>query len=428
MELPENPDKPNNFLVSRRAREVSQVLTDAARVARFSSRARSAAQSSGYVSRRGDKLLRFIKIASIVLIVIIPNIISVLYFGLFASNQYVSETKFTVASGTIPKMDGIGSATGLPSTAIFQDSHIIISYIESRALVDALDRELKLRQKYGSEDIDWWSRFNKNKPVEKLVEYWQDHVKVAITAPAGIIKLEVSAFSPKEARDIAETIIAKCELLVNDLNKKIRSDIISLAEAELKRSGERIKNIRIKVESLRNQEGIINTTEATSSLTKILLNLETELLKTRNDYEIERKYVDETAPQLRVMKSKIDTLTLQITNIKNKMTKQEFLKTDNEDQKKLDSVLSKKIKTFSEVELEQRISETSYEQAIKTLEIARQMSEKKLIYLHKIIEPTIPEESSYPRKKILILVLFFSSSILCFVLNKFVNFTRDHLA
>ena len=428
MELPEDPNKSNNFLVSQRAREVSQVLADAARVARFSSRARSAAQGSGYVARRGDKLLKLIKIVSLIVIVIIPNIISFLYFGLIASDQFVSEAKFTVASGAIPKMDGLGSVTGLPSMAIFQDSNIIINYIESRALVDLLEREIKLRQRYGSDDIDWWSRFNKKKPVEKLVDYWQDHVKATITAPAGIIKLEVRAFSPKQARDIADAVIAKCEALVNSLNDKMRRDTISLAETELRRSGEKLKNIRVKLESIRNQEGVINTTEASSSLTKILVNLETELLKTKNDYETEKLYVDETAPQLRVLKSRIDTLALQISSIKSKITKKNILKPDNEDQTNTDDILSKKIKNFSEVELEQKIAEASYVQASAALEIARQMSEKKLIYLHLITEPELPEEAKYPRRMFYIALFLVISGMVFVIIIRLANFVRDHLA
>lgn len=428
MELPENPDKLNNFLVSRRAREVSQVLADAARVARFSSRARSAAQGSGYIARRGDKLLRFFKIASLILIIIIPNIISIIYFGMIASNQYLSEAKFTVSSGAIPKMDGLGSVTGLPPMTIFQDSNIIINYIESRTLVDLLDREINLRQRYGSEKIDWWSRFNKQKSAEKLLDYWRDHVKATITAPAGIIRLEVRAFSSKEAREISEVIIGKCEKLVNSLNDKIRYDTIALAEVELKRSSEILRDIRIKVESVRNQQGIINTTEASSSLTKILVDLETQLLKVKNDYETERKYVDETAPQLRVLKSKIDTIKKQILTIEQKITRKDEINQISEEDDNRENVLSKKITNLSQVELEQKIAETSYGNAITTLEMARRISEKKMIYLHNITEPVMAEEPTYPYRKIDIILILIATNILNLIINKVSFFIRDHLA
>lgn len=428
MELPEDPDKPNNFLVSRRAREVSQVLADAARVARFSSRARSAAQGSGYVARRGDKFLGLVKLASLILIVIIPNIISVIYFGLIASDQYVSEAKFTVASGAIPKMDGLGSVTGLPPMAIFQESNIIISYIESRALVDILDREINLRHKFGSSNIDWLSRFNQSESVEKLLAYWQDHIKATITAPAGIIKLEILAFSPKDAQVIANAIIVKCEEVVNSLNDKMRRDTTYLAEAELRKSSERLKITRMKIESVRNQEGVINTSEASNSLNKILLELETTLLKYKNEYETEKKYVDEVAPQLRVMKSKIDTLTLQIEAVKGRITKNNTLEIYSSSTKNEESVMSKTIRKISEVELEQKIAETAYSQAAIALEMAKQMSEKKYIYLHQITESSLAEEAILPKRKSYILLILLITIFGNKLINKAAEIIRDNSA
>ncbi len=428
MSLPEDPDKQNSFLISRRAREVSQVLADAARVARFSSRARSAALGTSYVPRRGDRALHFIKLAALILILIIPSSIAVLYFGLLASDQFVSEAKLTVASGAIPKMDGIGSVTGLPSMAIFQDSQIIINYIESRALVDRLDREIHIRKKYGSDAIDWWSRFNKTKPIEKLVDYWQDYVKASMTAPAGIIKLEVRAFTPRDAREIADAVVQKCEELVNGLNDKMRRDTISVAESELRKSGERLKNIRVRLETLRNEQGVIDTSETSSSFTKLLVDLEGELLKAKNDYETGKKYVNDTAPQLKVLKAKMDTLTSQIAEVKSKVTTNNNLFPNMDSKATGESVLSSKMRQFSEIELQQKIAEASYTQSSAALEMARQMSEKKMIYLHQITEPTLPEEAKYPSRKLYIALFLAASTIAYLIINRLANFVRDHFA
>ena len=77
--------------------------------------------------------------------VAVPNLVVSIYFGLIASDQYVSEAKFTVSSGAIPKMDELGSVTGVPPILIVQDTQVVTSYIHSRAMVEQLERTVGLR-------------------------------------------------------------------------------------------------------------------------------------------------------------------------------------------------------------------------------------------------------------------------------------------
>ena len=88
-----------------RAQAVSRALTDAARRARFSVRARQAYRGGSFESRAGAKVMRILAIALFIAMVVVPDLVVSVYLGLIASDQYVSEAKFTVSSGAIPKMD-----------------------------------------------------------------------------------------------------------------------------------------------------------------------------------------------------------------------------------------------------------------------------------------------------------------------------------
>ena len=147
---------------------MSRALTDAARRARFSIRARQAYRGGSFKARAGAKVMRFLTIALFVAMVVVPNLVAGIYFSLIASDQYVSEAKFTVSSGAIPQMDGLGSVTGVPPILIVQDTQVVTSYIQSRAMVEQLERTVGLRDAYGSKSIDWLARFRKDKPIEKF--------------------------------------------------------------------------------------------------------------------------------------------------------------------------------------------------------------------------------------------------------------------
>src|SRR5262249_48605821 len=100
-----SPATARSLRAMERAQAVSRALTDAARRARFSSRARGAYSGGSFAARRGAKVIRALTIALFVLAVAVPNLVSIVYFGLLASDQFVSEAKFTISSAAIPKMD-----------------------------------------------------------------------------------------------------------------------------------------------------------------------------------------------------------------------------------------------------------------------------------------------------------------------------------
>src|SRR5215467_107052 len=81
-----------------RAQAVSKALTDAARRARFSIRARQAYRGGSFEARSGARLMRMLTVALFVVMVAIPIFVVSVYFALLASDQYVSEAKFTVSS------------------------------------------------------------------------------------------------------------------------------------------------------------------------------------------------------------------------------------------------------------------------------------------------------------------------------------------
>src|SRR5271170_4879630 len=156
-----------------RAQAISKALTNAARRARFSVRARAAYRGGGFEARAGAKFMRVMTIALFAAMVVVPDLVVAVYFGLIASDQYVSEAKFTVSSAAIPKMDGLGAVTGVPPILIVQDTQVVTSYIQSRAMVEKLDHTMELRDTYSAGSIDWWSRFRRDEPIEKFIDYWE---------------------------------------------------------------------------------------------------------------------------------------------------------------------------------------------------------------------------------------------------------------
>jgi capsular polysaccharide transport system permease protein len=413
-----------SFDVMERAKVVSRSLSDAARRARFSTRARSALKGGSSQARRGAKLMRVVAIALFVLMVGVPNLIALTYFGLLASDQYVSEARFTVSTAALPKMDGVGSVTGVPPILIIQDTQIVTNYIHSRAMVDELEKTVALRDVYGSDTIDWWARFRKSKPIEKFVKYWEHMSDVSIGMPSGIVVLNVRAFSPEDAKRVADAVVRLSEKLINDINERMRHDTVAASEGDLRRASDALGRARLKMEAARNEEGLLDVGQTNLAMSGLISGLEGDLLRAQQEYQTQSRYVDDTAPQMRVLKSRIASMSTQLDDMKGQVT----APSKNGISAIADKTLSGKMTKFAELDLEQRISEKRFAQAIAAVEAARILNERKMLYLHQVVAPAVPEDAKYPKRWLSIGMTFLASLIAWGMTFGMIVFVRNHMA
>ena len=412
------------FDVVERAKSVSRSLSDAARRARFSTRARGAFKGGSFEARRGTKVLRIVTIVLLVLMVIVPNLVSTVYYGLIASDQYVSEARFTVSTAALPKFDGLGSVTGLPPMLIVQDTQVVTNYIHSRAMVEQLERTVGLRDSYTSKSINSWARFGKDKPIERFTKYWTDMSETSISLPSGIVNLTVRAFNPEDAKRIADAVVKLSEGLINDLNERMRRDTVLASETDLRRAADALGRARLKLEQARNDEGLLDVGQTNSNLNGLMSGLETDLLKAQQEYQTQSRYVSDTAPQMRVLKTRIAAMNSQIEDMKAQVT--------SPSEKGISAIaektLSGKMTKFAELDLEQRIAEKRYAVSVAAVEAARMMNERKMMYLHEIVAPALPEDSKYPKRWLSIGMIFLASIIAWGITVGAMFFARNHMA
>ncbi len=408
----------------QRAQAISRALTDAARRARFSTRARGAYRGDSFEARRGSKFFRLLAIVLFVLFVAVPNVTAIVYYGLLASDQYVSEAKFTVSSGLIPKMDEMGSVTGVPPILIVQDTQVVTNYIHSRPMVEELQRTVGLRDIYSSPSIDWWARFRKNKPIEKFTDYWEKMSDTSITLPSGIVTLTVRAFSPEEAKRIADAVIMLSENLINDLNDRMRRDTVLASERDMKQAAQDLGHARMQMEFERNAEGLIDVDQTNKALSGLVGDLQADLLKAQQEYNTQITYVTPDAPQMQILKSRITAMKTQLEQLQAQLTSQSERSTSAI----ADKALSGKMTKFAELDLDERIAEKRYALTVAAVESARMMSERRMLYLHEIVAPALPEESKYPKRWLFTGMTLLASLIAWATAVAAAAFVRNHMA
>ena len=161
-----------------------------------------------------------------------------------------------------------------------------------------------------------------------------------------------------------------------------------------------------------------------AALTQLMSELEGELLNRQADYQTQSQYVSESAPQMRVLKSRINALESQIQRVKAQITEQQEKNVETLAQK----ALSGKMTKFANLDLEQKIAEKSYAAASATLEGARMLSERKMLYLHQIVSPARPQEARYPKRWLDIGMTFVASLTGWGVVIGAAAFVRNNMA
>ncbi len=319
-----------------------------------------------------------------------PAGLVVAYFSLIASSQYVSEARFAVRGGERPAADTLSAISGLASFTQVQDSLIIVNYMKSQALVEDLDSRIGLRAIYASDKIDWLSRFNSEDPIEEFVKYWRGRVKTSIEAPSGIVTVQVSAFTPEDALKIADATVDLSERLVNGLSEQARKDAVSEAESEVARAENRLRNARVSLRDLRNEQSTLDPRRTAEGIGRLIEELRLEKIRLEQELTASRRgNVAETAPQNQILRTRIDVITEQIAGLDQLLTSQGEAGADT---------IAGKITRFDEFELERQIAEKQYTLAAAALERARINAEGKKVYLATFVRPVLAHDPSYPKR------------------------------
>jgi capsular polysaccharide transport system permease protein len=404
-----------------RSQLVARALGEAARRARFSTRGRRSLSGGGFRARRGERLVRLVSLVGFVVVVVLPSLVGTVYFGLVASDQYVSEARFALRGGTAPKLDPLGALTGFPSLQIIQDTQIVVDYLQSRAMVEILQDTIGITGMFSRPEVDYFSRLDPEKPIEKIVRYWKKMIDVKVQVPSGIVVVSVHAYTPRDAATIARAVLDASERLVNDMNDRMRKDSLKMTEVEQDRARDRLASARSALEQARNEEGLLSAEKALEVQNTLIVTERTSLLRLQQEYDTQRQYLGEASPQLRALKKRIDAEKEQIARLEAQLTR----RPDAESEEK---VLSGAMNRLDYLDFERQVAEKAYATALASHERARLVSETQLLYINTFVRPLEAQQARYPKRQMWIGIIIGASLAIWASLLGIMVLVRNHMA
>jgi capsular polysaccharide transport system permease protein len=355
--------------------------------------------------------------AIFVLTVLLPTLAAGLYYGLMASDVYISESRFVVRSPQRQVQTGLGALLQSTGFARSQDdTYSVLDFIRSRDALRKLDAELKLRAAFGDPGIDVVNRFpgiDGDDSFESLYKHYLKHVDVTYDTASSIAVLRVRAYKSEDAFKANTLLLQMGERLVNDLNTRSRTDIVAAARQEVTEAEERAKAAAAALSGFRAKGGVFDPErqgnvqlQSTARLREELLAAETQLAQIRQ--------VSPANPQIAGLQNRVDILRRAIGDENARLVGQ-------------DAGPTAKLPVFDRLSLEKQFADRQLVAALAALDAARAEAQRKLLYLERLVQPNQPDSAMEPRRLRSVVTVFLVGLVLWGVVSLVVSSVREHV-
>jgi capsular polysaccharide transport system permease protein len=352
-----------------------------------------------------------------VVIVAIPTTCSIIYFGVIASDAYISESRFVVSSaqGGAPAGGVASLLMGATGSHAHADSYEVRDFILSRDALHELTRRLKIEDIFGRPDTSFIDRYPGliyDKSFEELFRYYTRHVEVELDSGSTISVLTVKAYSAEDARRINAELLDMSERLVNRLNERSRHDMIGFAQGEVNAASEKAKEAAMALFSYRSDQTVFEPNKQATQQLEIVGKVHQELITTEEEIA-QLKKLSPDNPQIGALEGTADLLRKTIASETGKVTSPS-------------GSFSSRAPVFQRLELDVEFADKQLAGALAELATARSDAQKQQIYLERLTEPSVQDKSMEPRRIRSMITTFIISLLAWGVASILIASVREH--
>ena len=358
---------------------------------------------------------------SFLLLFVLPTLLVGYYYAAVASDQYRVEVQFAVRGAEAASPFGnLGFA--IPGTSTEQgDSYIVSDYVRSRQIIEDIRRidGVDLRQFFAREAADFVYRIDPDMPLAEFTEYWRDRTDAEFNSITGTTTFEVYAFAPEDSRRIAELVLARSQVLVNELSRESRESLIQTAREEVELKETDLRAASQALNQFRNRNRITTATDEAARENTILQTLEAQLTEAQTKRRAQRNSgLSENSPPVRITDREIAALQASIAAQRSQIGSG----TPEETTANVADLLSQN----TELALAEEFARTNYTTALASLETALTDARKQQRYLATFVAPTAPDAALHPKRVLYPIIAAFWFLVLWAIVLFLYRSVRDH--
>jgi capsular polysaccharide transport system permease protein len=357
------------------------------------------AKEKVYVRKRNSFLAMIQRLSRhrlFLLTVVLPTVLAGVYFGLIASDIFVSESRFVIRSphhknsstSSFGAMLGFSGGLSGAMSGGSENPAPVHDFMLSRDALGQLNDKFGLVQSFGSTKVDRIMRFGGLDPdtsFEALHRYYQKRVTIDVDANTSIATLEVEAFSPEDAYRINAMLLDMGERLVNRLNERANQDMIRFASAEVEKAEAKSKDAAVALSNFRTRKGIFDPTQQSKMQLEEATKFHADLAGAKTQLA-QLQIASPNSPTIRVLQERIRSLNAEI-------------QAENARVAGAEKSFSRDASEYERFSLDVSFADKQLSMALATLEQARNEAMRQQLYLERIVEPNRPDVAPPRRLK-----------------------------
>lgn len=322
------------------------------------------------------------------LTVVVPTVLSALYFGLVVSDVYISESRFVVRSPERQTASPLGMLLGGAGFASAQDdTYTVQDFMLSRDALKSLNDKLGVGKAFASAGVDIFSRFaglDWDDSFEALHLYYQKKVEIQLDPASSITTLTVRSFGAEDSYRINQQLLEMSEALINQLNDLGRQDMIRFAVGEVRIAEKKAKAAALALAAYRNQKNVIDPESQSALQLQQIAKLQDVLVATQSQLTQLQTFTPDN-PQ-------IPSLHLRVKGLRQDIADETARVAGG------NRSLANKAAEYQRLALEREFADKQLGSAFASLEQARIEAQRKQLYLERIVQPSKPDVAMEPRR------------------------------
>jgi capsular polysaccharide transport system permease protein len=271
----------------------------------------------------------------------------------------------------------------------------VAAFLLSHDAADSLRNKLDLVTLFRKSGFDFLNRIDSNPSKETLLRYYLRHVSVSTNTNTGIVTLQVRTFSPQDSKQVAEELLSESEALVNQFSARAEADALRVSRAEVDQAEARLTKIGQAMTEFRTAKQALDPSRSSALTLQEINTFDTQLGVENSQLAEMQAYLKPDSPMLRAQQSKVASLKSSL------------------DARQAELVggggsMAPVVGDYERLQLQQDLAQKDYAAAVASLEAAKLDAQRQHLYLVRVVEPNLPDRSTFPNRALGVFTVFAS--------------------
>lgn len=351
--------------------------------------------------------------------VFIISVLAIFYWGVIASDMYVSEAHVIIVRTDSSSSSSSGSAVGGVSTGGVADfiayQMWLRDYLLSVDMMNALDAKLNLRAHYSDWHHDPISRmWFEHTEQERFHDYYLSRINIVLDSTSGSLIIKVQAYDARMAHDIAAMLVEEGERYMNTTAQRMLDQQVSFIEKQVGIiRDEDIKAHKALLE-YQNRTGLISPVTTAASIDSVVNGLDSQRVALEASRNAMLAYLMPNNPSVLALDQQIAGVEKQIKTERTRLVSHRG------------KTLSDTSDETMRMQMDVMIMDTTYAAAVGTLETEKMMAALMMRKVFVLQSPTMPQYPLAPRRIYNITVFILTMLMLGSIFQLIIAVIRDH--